>query len=58
MSRRPMIGSAAAIPTFRLTEADVRKQFDAATFKRGDDYQRRGNVLDLSLDAGDDGPNL
>ena len=58
MSRRPMIGSAAAIPTFRLTEADVRKQFDAATFKRGDDYQRRGNVLDLSLDAGDDGPQL
>lgn len=58
MSRRPRIGSEAATPLVRLTEDEVRDQFDAATFQRGDDYQRRGNVLDLSLDAGEDGPQL
>ena len=58
MSRRPRLGSFAAELAVRLTEVDVSEQFDVATFQRGDDYQRRGNVLDLSLDAGDDGPQL
>ncbi len=42
----------------RLGEADVRVQFDPATFQRGEDYQRQGRVFDLSLDCRDDQPKL
>ena len=58
MSRRRRIRQFGTRPTVRLTEVDVRAQFDAGTFQRGDDYQLRGNVLDLSMDAGDDGLQL
>lgn len=30
----------------QLFEADVRDGFDPATFQRGDNYQRRGKVLE------------
>jgi len=35
----------------RLTAEDIRRQFDAGTFARGEDYARRGKVLDVGMDG-------
>lgn len=42
----------------RLFEPDVRDGFDPATFQRGDNYQRRGKVLEMVLEEAEDGPEL
>jgi len=34
-----------------LTVEDIRRQFDAGTFSRGEDYARRDKVLDIGLDG-------
>jgi hypothetical protein len=40
---------------FSLDEINVRDWFDRTTFERGDDYERRGKVRDLSLETKDTG---
>ncbi|MFN8721991.1 MAG: SNF2-related protein [Rhodospirillales bacterium] len=42
----------------RLDEPGIREQFDAATFGRGDEYQRRGAVLELSIEPDEIGARL
>ena len=58
MSHRPGENRAPLDAIIPVSEAELRAQFDAATFRRGDEYQRRGNVLELSLNDDGEGPEL